>query len=182
MYENKVVWFLNDRVLGREIRASRYTKARTTADSVPVRQTLEISAIKGYVAAVVDLWSFQKSKSLNSHSNPRGEALNDVLRARAPGDGGSNSRTGPRGYCRTGTARRRWSTPSAFVGMAGNNRPSRTCVPSSTFFSPVTSCCGASSRLLYNPVTGRRPNTVFSHGHHGQRQNEPAWIAGIRGG
>jgi len=40
VYENKVVLFLNDRVLGREIRASRYTKARTTADSVPVRQTL----------------------------------------------------------------------------------------------------------------------------------------------
>jgi hypothetical protein len=86
VYENKVVWFLNDRVLGREIRASRYTKARTTADGVPVRQTLGISAVKGYVAAIVDLWSFQKSKGLNSHSNPRGEALNDVLRARAPGE------------------------------------------------------------------------------------------------
>jgi hypothetical protein len=83
VYENKVVWFLNDRVLGREIRASRYTKARTTADGVPVRQTLGIGAVKGYV---VDLWPFQKSKGLNSHSNPRGEALNDVLRARAPGE------------------------------------------------------------------------------------------------
>jgi hypothetical protein len=48
--------------LAREIRASRYTKGRTTADSTPVRQTLGISAIKGYVAAIVDLWSFQKSK------------------------------------------------------------------------------------------------------------------------
>jgi hypothetical protein len=86
VYENKVVRFLNDRVLGREIRASRYTKARTTADGVPVRQTLGISAVKGYVAAIVDLWSFQKSKDLNSHSNPRGEALNDVLRAQAPGE------------------------------------------------------------------------------------------------
>jgi hypothetical protein len=60
-------------VLGREIRASRYTKARTTADGVPVRQALGISVVKGYVAAIVDLWSFQKSKGLNSHSNPRSE-------------------------------------------------------------------------------------------------------------
>jgi hypothetical protein len=73
-------------VLGREIRASRYTKARTTADGAPVRQTLGISAVKGYVAAIVDLWSFQKSKGLNSHANPRGEALNSVLRARARGE------------------------------------------------------------------------------------------------
>jgi len=84
VYENKVVWFLNDRVLGREIRASRYTKARTTADGVPVRQTLGISAVKGYVAAIVDLWSFQKSKGLNSHSNPataariRGQGRGDL--------------------------------------------------------------------------------------------------------
>jgi hypothetical protein len=81
-----VVRFLNDRVLGREIRASRYTKWRTTADGAPVRQTLGISAVKGYVAAIVDLWSFQKSKGLNSHPNPRGEALNGVLRARARGE------------------------------------------------------------------------------------------------
>ena len=81
-----MVWFLNDRVLGREIRTSRYTKWRTTVDGASVRQTLGISAVKGYVAAIVDLWSFQKSKGLNSHSNPHGEALNGVLRARARGE------------------------------------------------------------------------------------------------
>jgi len=80
--ENKVVWFLNDRVLVREIRASRYVKGRTTADGAPARQTLGISAVKGYVAAIVDLWSFQKSKGLNPHPNPCGEALNGVLRGR----------------------------------------------------------------------------------------------------
>ena len=73
MCENKVVWFLNDRVLAREIRASRYTKARTTADGIPVRRTLGMSTVKSYVAAIVDLWPFQKSKGLNSHPNPRGE-------------------------------------------------------------------------------------------------------------
>jgi hypothetical protein len=53
--ENKVVRFLNDRVLAREIRASRYVKGWTTADGVPVRQTLGISAVKGYIAVIVDL-------------------------------------------------------------------------------------------------------------------------------
>ena len=86
MSENKVVWFLNDRVLAREIRASRYVRGRTTADGAPVRQTLGISAVKAYVAAVVDLWSFQKSKGLNPHPNLRGEALNGVLRARTRGE------------------------------------------------------------------------------------------------
>ena len=76
MYENKVIWFLNDRVLDREIRPSRYKKGRRTADGAPVKQTLGISAVKTYVAAIVDLWAFQKSKGLNPHATPRGEALN----------------------------------------------------------------------------------------------------------
>ena len=37
VYENKVVWFLNERVLTREIRYSRYLKKRTAADGAPVR-------------------------------------------------------------------------------------------------------------------------------------------------
>jgi hypothetical protein len=61
-----VVWFLNDRVLAPEIRASRYTKGRTTADGAPVRQTLGMSAVKSYVAAIVDLWYFQKSKGFSA--------------------------------------------------------------------------------------------------------------------
>lgn len=105
-----MVWFLNDRVLGREIWASRYTKWRTTADGAPVRQTLGISAVKGYVAAIVDLWPFQKSKGLNSHPNPCGEALNGVLRARARGEHRRRRldlRIRPRGPYRMGTTRRR---------------------------------------------------------------------------
>jgi hypothetical protein len=73
-------------VLAREIRASRYVKGRTTANGAPVRQTLGINAVKTYVAAIVDLWSFQESKGLNPHPNPRGEALNGVLRARTRGE------------------------------------------------------------------------------------------------
>jgi hypothetical protein len=47
---------------------------------------LGISTVKAYVAAVVDLWSFQKSKGLNSHPNPRRETFDGVLRVRARGE------------------------------------------------------------------------------------------------
>lgn len=86
MYENKVIWFLSDCVLNRAIRHSRYVKKREDADGVPVKQTLGIDAIRSYVAAIIDLWSFQKSKSLNSYSNPRGESLNGLLKARSRGE------------------------------------------------------------------------------------------------
>src|SRR5205085_613354 len=65
-------------------RTSRYKReaSRTTADGEPIRQTLGISAVKSYIAAIVDLWSFQKSKGINSHPTPRGEGLNGLMRAR----------------------------------------------------------------------------------------------------
>ncbi|KAF2180995.1 hypothetical protein K469DRAFT_591049 [Zopfia rhizophila CBS 207.26] len=84
VYENKVIWFLNDRVLDREIRGSRYKReSRTTVNSEPVQQTLGISAVKGYIAAIVDLWSFQKSKGMNVYPTPHGEGLNGLLRAQS---------------------------------------------------------------------------------------------------
>ncbi|KAF2178737.1 hypothetical protein K469DRAFT_802592, partial [Zopfia rhizophila CBS 207.26] len=61
-------------------------ESRTTVDGEPVRQTLGISTVKGYIAAIVDLWSFQKSKGMNSHPTPRGEGLNGLLRARTRGE------------------------------------------------------------------------------------------------
>ena len=70
VYENKVVWFLNDRVLTRDIRVSRHKREnRTTVDGEPIKQTLGIHAVKAYVSAIVDLWSFQRSKGLNPHPN-----------------------------------------------------------------------------------------------------------------
>jgi hypothetical protein len=44
----------------------------------PIRQTLAISAVQGYVMAIVDLWSFQKKQE----HEPTLEALNNVLRTR----------------------------------------------------------------------------------------------------
>jgi hypothetical protein len=77
---------LSDHVLAREIRRSRYVKTRKDAEGVPIKQTLGISAIKGYIAVIVDLWSFQKSNGLNSYPNPHGEALNGLLKARSHGE------------------------------------------------------------------------------------------------
>src|SRR5271156_6151700 len=77
-------------MLGREIRSSRYCKRpnRTPPDDGgdAIRQTLGMSAIRSYVAAIVDLWSFQKSQGINPHPTPRGEALNGLLRARSRGE------------------------------------------------------------------------------------------------
>jgi len=76
--------FLTERVLDREIRTSRHKKKslQMTVDGEPIRQTLGIDIIKVYVVAIVDPYSFQKSKGLNLHPTPRGEALNRLLRAR----------------------------------------------------------------------------------------------------
>jgi Centromere DNA-binding protein complex CBF3 subunit, domain 2/Transcriptional activator of glycolytic enzymes len=84
VYENKVIWFLRDKVLNREIRDSRYKRkaSRTTVEGEQIRQTLGIGAINSYVAAIVDLWSFQKSKGINTKPHPRGEALHGILRSR----------------------------------------------------------------------------------------------------
>ena len=50
VYENKVIWFLNELVLECEIRSSRYkSRNRTPPDGGdPVRQTLEVSAVRSY--------------------------------------------------------------------------------------------------------------------------------------
>jgi len=37
VYEDKMIWFLNHRVLTREIRASRYTKGQVIADGALIR-------------------------------------------------------------------------------------------------------------------------------------------------
>ena len=67
-------------MINRLIRPYRYQKERTTADrEVKVKHTLGISSIRGYIAAIVDLWSFQKNYGENPHPNPRGDALSSLL-------------------------------------------------------------------------------------------------------
>jgi hypothetical protein len=42
-----------------------------------------MSSIRGYVAAIVDLWTFQKDYGENCHPNPRGSALSGILASHA---------------------------------------------------------------------------------------------------
>jgi hypothetical protein len=80
--EKKVILFLTQKVLTREIRKSRYKRGnRRNLEGEVIKQTLGISAIKLYVAAIVDVWSFQKSQGINPYPSPRGEALNGLLKA-----------------------------------------------------------------------------------------------------
>ena len=56
----------NESVLGRDVRISRHKKGDLTmAEREPLRQTLGISAVKSYVATIVDLWSFQGSDGMH---------------------------------------------------------------------------------------------------------------------
>ena len=55
MFEDKLIMFLRLRVLTREIRASHYKRARTLDDGTMVKQTLDKSAIKSYVNAIISL-------------------------------------------------------------------------------------------------------------------------------
>jgi hypothetical protein len=80
--EKKLVLFLEEEVLHRLIRPSRYQKDRTKPDGSKVEQTLGIESIQQYINAVVDLWRFQKSLGTNSLPNPRGDAVSALITGR----------------------------------------------------------------------------------------------------
>jgi hypothetical protein len=63
VYENKVVWFMDERVLNREIRQSRYKKHRTTTDGATIKQTVGLSTVEGYVSAIADWWSSREARA-----------------------------------------------------------------------------------------------------------------------
>jgi hypothetical protein len=68
--EDKMVWCPEDCILDRELKSSRYSERRTDAVSRPIQQTLGISGVKAYIAALVDLWRYQRGS--NPHPNPPG--------------------------------------------------------------------------------------------------------------
>ncbi|EDN05524.1 predicted protein [Histoplasma mississippiense (nom. inval.)] len=80
--ERKLVWFLEEKVLCRPLQGSVYKskRARTDRDGNTVLQTVGKSTVKLYVAAVVDLYRFQKSRGINSSDHPRGQLVSAVLR------------------------------------------------------------------------------------------------------
>jgi hypothetical protein len=77
--EHKLVWFLKEEVLSREVRSGRYKKPRTTEEGEPIIRTLGKSSVQSYVSAIIDLWSHQKSRGINPNPSPRGEAVTAIL-------------------------------------------------------------------------------------------------------
>ncbi|EDN10718.1 predicted protein [Histoplasma mississippiense (nom. inval.)] len=79
--ERKLVWFLEEKVLCRPLQGSVYKskRARTDRDGNTVLQTVGKSTVKLYVAAVVDLYRFQKSRGINSSDHPH-EQLRETSR------------------------------------------------------------------------------------------------------
>jgi hypothetical protein len=54
---------MDERVLNREIRQSRYKKHRTTTDGATIKQTVGLSTVEGYVSAIADWWSSREARA-----------------------------------------------------------------------------------------------------------------------
>jgi hypothetical protein len=68
--------FITSCVINRPLRRER----NKAADSIPQsHQKLSISLIRGYVAAMVDLWSYQKAMGMNNHPTLRDAAVRNLL-------------------------------------------------------------------------------------------------------
>lgn len=68
--ENKVIWFLRERVFQRQLRRSRYVKSRKNEQGEEIVQTLSRSSIKTYVNALINHYNLQKSYGENSYPHP----------------------------------------------------------------------------------------------------------------
>jgi len=59
--KDKLIMFLNKKVLSRELRTSRYKQSRTTATRKKVQQTLRFDSVDSYVSAIISLYNYQQS-------------------------------------------------------------------------------------------------------------------------
>ena len=89
VHEAKVVRFLQEEVLNRRLRRTRKNRKAAPAGSAPAGsdddagedvQTLKYNSIRLYKSALVDHWSYQKSRSLHIHPHPAGNALNALMK------------------------------------------------------------------------------------------------------
>lgn len=80
--EDKLIWFLDSKVLNRRLCTSRYTKHQTNKDEEEIPQTLGSVSINGYVSALINLYNLQVSYGANSYPHPRGPRLRAVLEHR----------------------------------------------------------------------------------------------------
>ena len=75
--EDKLVFFLQERVLERPLRGARFRKSNT-----PVVRTLGVSAVNNYISAIISLYAYQHSIGQNLHAHPRGAKLKALLQSR----------------------------------------------------------------------------------------------------
>ena len=83
MHESKLVRFLQDKVLNRPlIKKNRKTFPLNSDDESANEddQTLKYNTIRGYKTALVDLWSYQKSRGLHNHDHPNGNAVKALMK------------------------------------------------------------------------------------------------------
>ena len=68
--KDKLVMFLNKKVLSQELRTSHYKQSRTTATRKKVQQTLKFDSIDSYVSTIISLYNYQQSfnHATSSHS------------------------------------------------------------------------------------------------------------------
>lgn len=79
--EGKLLLFLQDEVMQREIRTSRYKRERKT-DQGRVVQTLGFSACKSYVSSLVALYEYQRTIGFNQHPHPNTSRVKALMRSR----------------------------------------------------------------------------------------------------
>ncbi len=68
--KDKLVMFLNKKVLLQELRTSYYKQSHTTAMRKKVQQTLRFNSVDNYVSAIISLYNYQQSfnHATSSHS------------------------------------------------------------------------------------------------------------------
>uniref|UniRef100_A0A093XJK8 High-osmolarity-induced transcription protein 1 n=1 Tax=Talaromyces marneffei PM1 TaxID=1077442 RepID=A0A093XJK8_TALMA len=79
--EKKLLLFLDECVVNRPIRHSRYKKARTDEQGDPVIQKLGYPSIKRYTASLVDLWKFQKTLGTVTGEPPNQNLIPKLLKS-----------------------------------------------------------------------------------------------------
>jgi len=59
--KDKLIMFLNKKVLSRELHTSHYKQSCTTATRKKVQQTLKFDSVDSYVSAIISLYNYQQS-------------------------------------------------------------------------------------------------------------------------
>ncbi len=61
MMKDKLIMFLNKKVLSQELHTSHYKQSCTTVTRKKVQQTLKFNSVNSYVSAIIFLYNYQQS-------------------------------------------------------------------------------------------------------------------------